>query len=1739
MNKLLAALNVGVGAFLFALVVAGPGIHGDQVPQDVATAATAAPVTARVVVPGSESGAVQIVFDRDMVTLDEIGAVVPSHLVRTDPEVRGEAHWGASNRLVLAPLGDFPPAERVAVHLHPELASTAGEPVDTTRPLSFDTPTVQWTRATIVDADDGRPTLELGFDLPVVEKELRGRLTVRRPDGTPIPFELSVQGEHVSSALPAIFALRLPLLDPPVRRAQVTVGRGLRSAVGTLATTEDQTREIRFREKLMVSGVRARSGYVELEFNRRVPLPVEGLIEVEPAVPFQVHRSWGDLRLVGDFPPGEPVTVRVAEGFPGKGRHRLAQAFERSVRMPDLPPQLAFGGHGEILSSAAHPELVVEGVNVEGYRVRVETLYTNNLVRLLGRGERAPTEAFRPAKTRDVRVGAVRNETFHDRIDLAEVLGGDARGIHRVHVRADEPRFHGDTRLVQVTDLAVTVRAARDALAVRVGSLARGHAVSKADVRVYTPTNQLLCRGTTDAEGLVQLPFRPGGDRRPAFVVAECDGDLTFLDLDRHGVELAGEQYAGRPHVAAGDFEAWVWSPQGVARPGEPLRATALVRGARGLAPEGQAVRVRWTSPDGRTRRVREHGLAADGLLVSELETTTADPTGAWTCSLELVRGDRRIGSTTTLLDTIVPDRLEAEVRAPAHVVLGSLAEVEVEGRWLDGGAAPGRAVTLHTRLDLGAPKPDGLAQFEFEPGGEGDAVPPGALEPLRGVLDEDGRAVFRVRLPAPDRHQLLQATFVAELADPGGRSAKGVATAAAALADHVVGIRRTTDGVELATAAADGTPWPEPVDLSVAVLRRERDWEPVEGRDGRLRWQYRVRTTTLQELDVQVVGGRTRVPLDLPAPERGWLVVQARRGELVVETDGTRRPERPDLIQLDGPDEPVAAGTTLRLPVTSPVRGRALVTVEGRTIHSATVVEIHPGRRELAVELPAGLEESSVHVVASVWVPQARRGEAGPYWLVGGCAVRLDHPERAVEVELDAPATVRPGSTVDVSVVAPGTRRAVVALVDEGVLRLTDHASPDPAAWFSAARSLSTDGADTGTRLLDSPRFDPGILFGGGESRTASIGGHAAAATASHIRTLALVSEPLRLDDAGRATHRFELPPYEGRLRAMVVAAGSVSVGGASAPVHVTSPLGASGSGPRTLVQGDRSELVFTLRNRTSAAGDVTVRLIGDAGLELGGDTTLSRSLGPGRGADLVVPVHATGDSGTPNVRLVAEGLGDRREAIVTIGLSPGGAFERRWVVGEAGADTVLEVGDDWLGPVSARLAVSTDPLESLRPAVESLVRYPHGCLEQTTSRGFALLAALAVLCDDPDESDRVREYLQAAVDRVSAMQRTDGAFGWWPGSRTRYDFGTAYATEFLLEARAGGATVQESVLRDAGRATARIPGHVYDVGVRCYAVDVASRCGLPVDGWLDRLVADARNTEDRARLARTLHRVGRETEATQLLTRAEEHHTDIIEFGGFLRSPLRTRAALLSARLSVGGDDPRIATDVATLTEALLAPGRRTTQELAQSLRPLARYHAARAHSTEPFSGWYESAGERHTLGPETATLDVVAGATVTVGGGEGLARLTVEGRRPWQRRSDLDGFRVHRTVVDLDTGGLATGFRRGGRYEVRLIGHGGNHRQLLLTDVLPAGLEIESAHLAPPSERPHLDPAPSAAEGRDGAQLFFLNGPVRKFELAYRVRAVVPGRYAGGALTAECLYDPLTRYEDSRSGAVEVTR
>ena len=131
----------------------------------------------------------------------------------------------------------------------------------------------------------------------------------------------------------------------------------------------------------------------------------------------------------------------------------------------------------------------------------------------------------------------------------------------------------------------------------------------------------------------------------------------------------------------------------------------------------------------------------------------------------------------------------------------------------------------------------------------------------------------------------------------------------------------------------------------------------------------------------------------------------------------------------------------------------------------------------------------------------------------------------------------------------------------------------------------------------------------------------------------------------------------------------------------------------------------------------------------------------------------------------------------------------------------TTIPLPADML-PGTGGLAIHITPFPTLQlpQALDYLDRYPYGCVEQTTSGCFPLLALHAVGSQiDPKRFDpkMVKVKIDAGITQLLGMQTETGGLAMWPGGDEPWPWGSIYAAHFLVEARAAGFDVPEDLYK------------------------------------------------------------------------------------------------------------------------------------------------------------------------------------------------------------------------------------------------------------------------------------------------------------------------------------------------------
>ncbi len=1501
-------------------------------------------------------------------------------------------------------------------------------------------------------------------------------------------------------------------------------------------------------------------------------------------------RAEGSQICVAGLNHGQAYELTVRAGLPSKVGDALLAPITIKAYIRDRAPSVRFSGDAFVLPGTGRKGVPVVSVNAEAIDVELYRVGSRSLTQLLSRSQfLTQLDGYDAATIREdlgelvwkgvLEVASDTNREMITSFPIDTAIPQREPGIYIVMAKVSGEKLDRwssrATQWLVVSDIGLSTLTGNDGLHVFARSLDTALPIGGVNLKLLARNNEVLGEAVTDENG--QARFVAGLVRgkeglAPAVITASgSNADFVFLDLTRAGFDLSDRGVTGRP--APGPLDLYAWTDRGIYRAGETIHLAATMRDDEANAVADLPLTFIVTRPDGKEdRRVVRTGGTVGGYA---LDLTLPDNAmqGSWTIrSYGDVNGPA-LSETTYLVEDFRPDRIEFSLGLPqSMLVSGTPGVATVDGRFLYGAPAAGLAVEAELKLKSVRQR-SGFSGFVFGLTDE-DPISNQVNISQAPALDQYGKANINIgfdELPATTLP--LEAELTVRVREGGGRAVERVATMPVQPDSTMIGIRPLFEDqqVEENTPAqfqiiaidadgqrvsADGLNW--------SLVRLERDYQWYsEGNS----WRYEAVEYTRQEdagsidialdeptaISLPVDWGRYRLEVESADPSGPATGIEFSAGWFV--TAGST--ESPDGLEIALDKMRYNVGDVARLQISPRFAGQALITVSNDQLYQTMTTAV--SEDGTIVDIPIKKEwGAGAYVTATLIRPGQAVQSRLPTRAIGIQWLTINPQNRALDVVLDVPEKIEPNSrlTVPVSVQGAGVARearVTIAAVDVGILNLTAFTPPDPEAWYFGQHRLGLEMRDLYGRLIDGSQGVTGRIRSGGDGPGATIKG-----SPPKEKLVSLYSGIIMLDDRGKADIDFDIPQFNGTLKLMAVAWTAEGVGQASNDVIVRDPLVVTASLPKFLAPDDVSKMRFDLVNADGPAGEYTIELeTGPSIFVNNADLPQKVILDEGQATVLSVDIEA-GKPGQNDITLRLLGPDGRTlENIQQLEVRPSTlpvttTFELPLSAngGRAVIDQELLAGS-YLNGASISVGISRGGID-VPGLLMSLDRYPYGCAEQTTSRALPLLylsemdAPTALL-----EDRELRARVEDAISRLLSYQSAQGSFGLW-GVGGDNLWLNAYVTDFLTRAREKDYAVPQIAMRIALQNLQNVMAYNNNVEENgdaiAYALYVLARNKQASAGDL-RYYADVqldafRTPAARAQIAAALALYGDAERAERVFGSAFRLASSQNGRGGGgldFGSSLRDDATMLALAGESRPVTPLLGGMVSLVAQSQLSSPARTTQEQAWML--LAARALQDADDTQSLLINDLPADGLSVEGQQIIDRPIRLENT---GDSEIVATVTRVASPIDPPRAGANGFKIKRVYYDLEGREInIESVRQNERFVVVLTVEQTNSldAQILVTDLLPAGLEIDNARLVASANVANFnwlsETTPAHTQFRDDrfvAAFDVSEGREDPIRVAYVVRAVVPGVYAHPAAQVEDMYRP-QYFARTASGWLEV--
>lgn len=1289
-------------------------------------------------------------------------------------------------------------------------------------------------------------------------------------------------------------------------------------------------------------------------------------------------------------------------------------------------------------------------------------------------------------------------------------------------------------------------------------------------VTAYNYQHQALASGTTDDKGQVRLDLSSG---RPFYLIASQGTQRSYLRVD-NGSALSLSSFDVSGEVVQKGIKGFIYGERGVWRPGDTLHLGFMLNDRAKQLPAEHPVVMELYNPLGQMYARKTQTRGELGLYVFDFVTEADAPTGAWNVKAQVggVSFSKRLR-----IESIKPNRLKIALSMPEKTLLrGEPMDARLHVEWLQGAIARNLKYDIQGTFIATPTTFEGYKGFYFDDPSRVFNTEESKL--ISGVTNERGDATVQARFElgstAPG---MLLANLVTRVYEESGDFSIDADRMLYSPYRRYAGLKSpqkdkeqlntgTNYTYEVASVDYLGKPQAN-TELDVKVYKVYWYWWWDSNSSGLANYVSDSYNKPVKTFTVRTDGdGRGTFQLSFPDKEWGTYFISVKDKESKHSTgvmsyfdwpynEGRRNTdgsESATMLSFKTDKDSYTPGEKMVVTFPSTKGSRAIISIEnGVRVLSLTEHTCEDKQTTVRLDVTKDMQPNA-YVYITLLQPHGITKNDLPIRLYGVVPFTVTSPESHLTPVIQSPAELKPDASYTISVSEKNGKEMAytLAIVDEGLLDLTRFRTPEPWKAFNAREAL-------GVNTWDLYNYVVGA-YGGRIEQLFSIGGDDALnkgpkAIVNRFKPVVRFDGPFLLKKGKTARHTYQMPNYNGRVKIMVVAGNGEAYGHADKSVMVRKPVMLLGTLPRVIGVGEEMVVPATVFATEDGVGAVNVSIACSSNMEVVGEATRSLSFERKGDQQASFRIRVKKNPGIGKVTITATGKGDKSVYETELEIRT----VRRPQVKVTAA--TLEAGKSWKETVAMPGATGTNQLTlevsdiapvNVSSRLSYLLGYPHGCLEQITSKGFPQLY-ISSFTDLPlQQAKSTEEAVKEVIRRLRSYQTVDGAFAYWPGGTSSNGWGTVYATHFLLEASKKGYLVPEAMkqsvlnnLRRVARNWKPVTSYYKDSeeATQAYRLYVLALAGSPEMGAMNRLKEMKDLTSmSRWSLASAYALVGREDVAQDLISKTTALPSGYSEYDETFGSDVRDQSIQLMT-LCLLDKGKEAATLVEELSKQLSSDDWLSTQSTAFALVALSDYLAKyRVDGAMDFT--YACGGKDGQVKTDkniwSETLLDKAGTSASVelkntGKSTLFARIITEGiPEQGEEKAYANGVSLAVSYVDLNGSPVNVAqLEQGTNFSAVVTVKNPSARgynNLVLSEIFPAGWEILNTRFLNESVTDSLSAGVNYQDIRDDRVYSYIDRLPAGSQVTVKINlcAVYPGRFYLPPVYCEAMYDYLIR-------------
>ncbi|MFT6716666.1 MAG: hypothetical protein ACJA0Q_001312 [Saprospiraceae bacterium] len=1222
-------------------------------------------------------------------------------------------------------------------------------------------------------------------------------------------------------------------------------------------------------------------------------------------------------------------------------------------------------------------------------------------------------------------------------------------------------------------------------------------------IQVYNYQQHVLKTVVTNVEGIAKFKLR----EEPFLLVAKKGKERGYLKLDQgSSLSLSKFDVSGKKYHKG--IKGFIFGERGVWRPGDDIHLNFILEDKSKELPAKHPVTFEFFGPQGQLVHRTKNVKGIDGFYALKCKTKASDVTGNYSVKVHV--GGAHFEKLVKV-ETIVPNRLKMKLDFDFPYLSSSSdsAMSTLESKWLHGAIAKNLNANVSVSLVPIKTRFKTFRDYIFD-----DPVNKfrGHYQTLfEGDLDELGKASIPANISVGEESApgMLKANFKTKVFEPGGNFSTDRFSLPYHMYENYVGVKLpkgdaargmlltdTTHNVKIALVDVEGNPVADG-QVEVAIYKVEWKWWWDNSAYSLPQYNGRVNTSAIQKGIVDVKDGEAVWKFRIDYPDWGRYLIRAHdknghysgkivyidwpgwagRGEESSAGGGAK------MLTFSSDKKKYNVGEDITLMIPTPNKGRALVSIEsGTKVITSYWVNAVEGTSRLTFKATKDMAPN-IYAHVTLLQPHAHFENDRPMRLHGVIPIMVEDPSTRLSPVIVMNDVLEPMSKVTIKVSEQKGRKmtCIVAVVDEGLLGLTRFRTPNPWSTFYQREALDIMTWDIYDDIIgaEGVKIRNLLSIGGGDEAGGKEG-----KKPNRFKPVVKFFGPFEVGSDQTKTINFEMPNYIGAVRTMVVARSGESYGAAEKETPVKTPLMVLGTLPRVLGPNETFDLPVTVFLLDDKVSKVNVSLSSNSKVEIIGKSSKTISFSEIGEKMISFKVRVKEGVGKANFVVKAKGGKERATFSETVEIRCANPMitevqSKQLKTGESTTFNFKPFGLE--GTNIHQVEVSLVPSIDLSKRLAYLIRYPHGCVEQTTSSVFPQIHLNKLQKLNRTQQKSVEKNIKAGIRRLTKFQTSEGGLSYWPGQYNVNEWGTNYAGNFILEAKEAGYSVPSNFLKKwiayqkkkaAGWHETTESSHL----IQAYRLYLLVKAGSPDLGAMNRMrmIKEVPVTASHY-LALAYLKAGHKNYAEALIKDKSLSVKNYNELSGTFGSGIRDQSILLESLLALG-DTKKAYLLSDEIAQVLGSDKHLNTQATAYSLIALARYYDEQSlnHSMNVS---YELNGKNHSINSAmpiyTSILPVNGKGSNSLkinngGGSKVYCRLISEGQPlTVDTVKNCKGLSINVAYKDMNGNYIEVNQIKQGSDFVAVVTVSDNKAgmdldELALTAIFPSGWELHNSRL-----------------------------------------------------------------------------